>query len=101
MIVAKSNAPTPPFPRIVRDPCVLGGEPIVAGTRVPVRSIVLALQQYGSEERVLRAYPRITSDDLHQALDFYSANQALIDRYISDNEEDEPEPAPREDAAAP
>jgi uncharacterized protein (DUF433 family) len=29
---------------IVRDPVILGGEPIIRGPRVPVRSIVLSLQ---------------------------------------------------------
>lgn len=73
----------------MREPHVLDGEPIVSGTRVPVRSIVLAWELYGSEARVLRAYPRITRDDLRQALGYYAAHRELIDGLIAENEDDE------------
>ncbi|MGH2354560.1 MAG: DUF433 domain-containing protein [Chloroflexota bacterium] len=79
------------FPRIVRDLHVLEGEPVVAGTLVPVRCIVIAWQLYGSETRVLQAYPRITADDLRQALGYYAVHRELIDQFIAENEDDEVE----------
>ncbi len=58
------------FPRIVRDPVVVGGEPTVQGTRVPVRSIVVLYQLYGDTERLRRAFPRLDDDDVDEALAF-------------------------------
>lgn len=71
--------------RIVRNPRVLGGEPIVRGTRIPVRCIVLAWREYEGLEGVLDAYPQLTRDDVHDALVFYEAHKAEIDRYIQAN----------------
>ncbi len=71
--------------RIVRNPQVLGGEPIVRGTRVPVRSIVLASREYGGREAVLSAYPQLTQADVHDALIFYDTHKAEIERYIRAN----------------
>ena len=71
--------------RIVRNPRVLGGEPIVRGTRIPVRSIVLASREYGGPEEARDAYPQLTPADVHDALAFYDAHRAEIDRYIRAN----------------
>lgn len=72
--------------RIVRDPRVLDGEPTVQGTRVPVRSIILAHQYYGDVARVCQAYPSLDRAAVEEALAFYRANLAEIDRYIAENE---------------
>jgi uncharacterized protein (DUF433 family) len=71
--------------RIVRSPRVLGGEPIVRGTRIPVRSIILAAREYGGVEGVLEAYPQLTPADVHDALAFYETHQAEIERYLREN----------------
>src|SRR5439155_99665 len=44
---------------IIRDPKVLGGEPSVRGTRISVRSIVLAAREYVGVPGVLTAYPHL------------------------------------------
>jgi uncharacterized protein (DUF433 family) len=74
-----------PAPRIVRNPRVLGGEPIVRGTHIPVRSIVLASREFAEVEGVLDAYPQLTPADVHEALAFYQAHKEEIDRYIETN----------------
>jgi uncharacterized protein (DUF433 family) len=71
--------------RIVRNPRVLGGEPIVGGTRIPVRSIVLVWRESGSVAGVLDAYPQLTSADIRDALAFYEAHTQEIDQYIQAN----------------
>ena len=54
--------------RVVTDPAVLGGRPIVRGTRIPV-SLILNLVAYGySLERVIQAYPVLTLEDVKAAL---------------------------------
>jgi uncharacterized protein (DUF433 family) len=71
--------------RIVRNPGVLGGEPIVRGTRISVRSVVLASREYGGSEGVLQAYSHLTLADVHDALAFCAAHNAEIDWYIQAN----------------
>lgn len=71
-----------PFPRIVRQPGVQGGEPVVRGTRVPVRAIVVVWQAEGEVSAVRAAYPRLDEDDVEQALAYYAANRGDMDRII-------------------
>jgi uncharacterized protein (DUF433 family) len=73
---------------IVRNPGIHGGEPIVRGTRVPVRSIVIELERYdGDVERVARGYT-ISPDEVRAALAYYGAHKAEIDRIIEQRERD-------------
>lgn len=46
---------------IVQDKDVLGGEPVFAGTRVPVRAVVAMLDAGASEEEILEGYPKLDS----------------------------------------
>jgi uncharacterized protein (DUF433 family) len=72
--------------RIIRNPRICGGEPTVAGTRIPVHSIVLQWQYYRDMDRVLRAFPRLNASAVSTALEFYEANRAEIDRLIEESE---------------
>lgn len=71
--------------RIVRDPQVLNNEPIIRGTRLAVRHIVLAAQDYDGPAGVLDAYPQLTQDDVEEAFRFYETHRAEIDQYIAAN----------------
>ena len=71
-----------PFPRIVRDPRVHGGEPTIRGTRVPVRAIVVAWRAEPDMQVMLQAYPRLTAADVHEALAFYVVHQSELDERI-------------------
>ncbi len=77
-----------PFTRIVRDPRIVGGEPTVKGTRIPVRSIVLFREHEGSLADIFKAFPRLTADDVREALAYYEAHRAEIDGYIRENQDD-------------
>lgn len=74
---------------IVRNPGILGGEPIIRGTRIPVRSIVLASREYGAPDGVLQAYPQLTAADVHGALAYYQVHKSEIERYIQANVDDD------------
>ncbi len=74
---------------IVRNPRVLGGEPIVRETRIPVRSIVLAAREYESPDGVLDAYRQLSVADIREALAFYELRRPEIDRYIRANADDD------------
>jgi uncharacterized protein (DUF433 family) len=63
--------------RIVVDPAILVGKPVVKGTRIPV-SVILNLLAHGYDNaRILDAYPDLVDEDIRAALE-YSA--ARIDR---------------------
>ena len=73
--------------RIIRDPHICGGEPIVAGARAPVSSVVVQWQMYQDRGRVLSAFPRLDDQSLSAALAYYEANRQEIDRLIDENEQ--------------
>ncbi len=56
--------------RIVSDPAVLMGKPVIAGTRITVESILERLAAGETEAQVMAAHPRLTHDGLLAALDF-------------------------------
>jgi uncharacterized protein (DUF433 family) len=75
-------APRVAHPHVVSDSSVQGGEPVVAGTRIPVRAVVVAWQEYGDEKMVLEAYPRLSATTLAEALAYYEAHRSEIDENI-------------------
>ena len=75
--------------RIVRNPQIMGGEPVLEGTRVPVSAIILTYRFEPSFERLGDAYPTLDRAALEDALAFYRANQPEIDRYIAEYEAEE------------
>lgn len=73
--------------QIIRDPDIQGGEPIIRGTRVPIRSIILALQDDypGDLPAVAEAY-RVSLGAVEAAVDYYRSHQAEIDRIVQQRE---------------
>lgn len=59
-----------PEERIVSDPQVMMGKPVVAGTRVTVESILERLGAGETVVQVLAAHPRLTEEDVLAALSF-------------------------------
>ena len=59
--------------RIVIDPGILVGKPIVKGTRLAVEFIVDLLAQGWSEADILRNYPGLTQQDIQACLSYASA----------------------------
>ena len=53
--------------RIVIDPAILAGKPIIKDTRLAVEFIIDLLAQGWSESEILRNYPGLTQEDI-QAL---------------------------------
>ena|ERR1039457_1641981 len=49
---------------------VMEGQPCIDGTRIPVRSVIRAVEQYGSIEGALTCYPYLNSDHVKDALYF-------------------------------
>lgn len=66
--------------RIVVDPKVLVGKPVIKGSRLAVEFIVDLLAQGWSEQDILRNYPGITREDVLACLAY--ASQRLHDEKI-------------------
>ena len=71
-----------PFPRVIHDPRIHGGEAVVRGTRVPVRALVVAWQAEPDMSAMLAAYPRLTEADVREALAYYDAHRREVDERI-------------------
>ena len=59
--------------RIVVDPKIMAGKPIVRGTRIPVDLVLKRLSQDLDLEGLFEAYPRLTLDDVKACLDYARA----------------------------
>jgi uncharacterized protein (DUF433 family) len=70
---------------VVRNPRILGGEPIVDGTRTPVRSIVEMWRMGIAPEEIPLHYPHLTLAQVFDALSFYQDHMAEINDYIERN----------------
>ncbi len=58
--------------RIVLDPAVLTGKPIVKGTRLTVEFLLDLMAEDWTEADILRNYPGLTHDDLRACLAYAS-----------------------------
>lgn len=58
------------FHRIEVNPGVMLGKPVVRGTRIPVELLLRKLGEGASYEELLDAYPRLTRQDILEALAF-------------------------------
>jgi uncharacterized protein (DUF433 family) len=65
--------------RIVIDPGIMGGKPVIRGTRVPVQVIVGALAGGMTAEKVCKEY-RVTPEDVQAALAY--AAEALAEETV-------------------
>lgn len=59
--------------RIVLDPNILTGKPVIKGTRLAVEFIIDLLAQGWPEEEILRNYPGLTKADIQACLSYASA----------------------------
>ena len=75
------------YRHIVRDPDILGGEPIVRGTRVPVRAIVETWRMGVGAEEIQAHFPHLTQAQVSEALAYFSDNQDEILEHIARNSE--------------
>jgi uncharacterized protein (DUF433 family) len=59
--------------RIVVDPAIMVGKPVVRGTRIPVELVLKRLSQDLNVETLLTAYPRLTVEDIKACLAYAEA----------------------------
>ena len=71
---------------VTRHSEILGGEPIITGTRTSVRAIVGLWRMSIMPEEILNHLPHLTLAQVFDALSFYLDNQAEINEYIEKNQ---------------
>ena len=54
--------------RIVHDPVIVGGEAVIHGTRITVRTILASLAEGAPVEAILSDFPTLTADDVRAAM---------------------------------
>lgn len=70
---------------IVTDDQILSGEPIIKGTRTPVRAIVELWRQGILPEAIPSHLPHLTLAQVFDALSYYSDHQSEINAHIVRN----------------
>lgn len=70
---------------IVRDDRILKGEPIIKGTRTPVRAIIETWRMGIAPEEIPAGMPHLTLAQVFDALSYYSDHQNEINNYIECN----------------
>ena len=71
------------YPHIARNRSILGGIPVVAATRTPVRAIAGYYQMGMSADEILQSLPHLNLAQLHAALAYYFDHQKEIDRDLA------------------
>ncbi|MFN0101723.1 MAG: DUF433 domain-containing protein [Bryobacteraceae bacterium] len=72
---------------IARDPVLRGGRPIIAGTGVCVRTIVIENNRGISPEEIAADRPPLSLAQIYAGLAFYHANKQAIDADIAAEEQ--------------
>ena len=70
---------------ITRRDDILSGEPIIEGTRTPVRSVVEEWRLGTPPEEITQGLPHLTLAQVFAALAYYSDHQGEINAYIERN----------------
>jgi uncharacterized protein (DUF433 family) len=69
--------------RVIMDPGIMGGKPVIRGTRIPVETVLRKLGAGMSADEILADHPRLSLDDIRAAQAFaadYLADEELVYR---------------------
>ena len=70
---------------IVKDDGILSGEPIIKGTRTPVRAVVELWRLGYAPDEIPRDLPHLTHAAVFDALSYYCDHQEEINKHIERN----------------
>jgi len=56
--------------KIMSDPSIMLGKPIIKGTRITVEFILKKLSEGMTTEELISGYPNLTLEDIHAVLDY-------------------------------
>ena len=72
--------------RIEVNPKILGGKPVIKGTRIPVYLILELLSAGYDFKRIIKAYPTLTEEDIKAAVNYAAQivkNEEAFDYVVS------------------
>jgi uncharacterized protein (DUF433 family) len=75
------------FDRITSDPAILGGKPIIRGTRISVELILEWIASGATRDDILRKHTHLAREDVEQALAYAAAavrNEVLVTTEVGD-----------------
>lgn len=74
---------------ISRSPGIQGGEPVIKGTRFPVRSVVHRVIYEGeTPEELRRQFPRLSLAGIYDALSYYYDHKREVDAFLQQQREE-------------
>jgi uncharacterized protein (DUF433 family) len=59
---------------IARDPTICGGEPVIKGTRVTLRTVLASLAEGANASEILADFPTLTAEDVRAVVAFAAAS---------------------------
>jgi uncharacterized protein (DUF433 family) len=71
--------------RITSDPAILGGKPIIRGTRISVEIILEWIASGATRDDIVRKHPNLKAEDVEQALAYAAAsvrNEVLLNAEV-------------------
>lgn len=66
------------FSRVVSDPEILGGNPVVEGTRVPVENVLAAVHAGQSRFTIFRHYPSLPPDGIDACINWEASKSTSL-----------------------
>ena len=60
--------------RFVRDPSICGGQPVVKGTRVTLRTVLAALAEGATVAEIIADFPTLSEEDVRAVIAFAAAS---------------------------
>ena len=61
-------------PYITRNPAICAGEPVIAGTRISVRTLLASLAEGMSTDEILLDFPTLSREAVHAVIAFAAAS---------------------------
>jgi len=59
---------------IVSDPAICGGQPVIRGTRVPLRTVLASLAEGDTVEQIVSSFPSLTDEVVRAVIAFAAAS---------------------------
>jgi type III restriction enzyme len=75
-------------PHITRRKNICGGRSVVAGTRIPVWSLIKWYKMGMAVEDIIREFPQLTPAQVHDAFSYYYDNLYEVEKDVAENEDE-------------
>ncbi|MDO8748375.1 MAG: DUF433 domain-containing protein [Candidatus Omnitrophota bacterium] len=72
-------------PYVIKNKKIIGGEPVIKGTRTPIRAIAEWWKFGVAPEEIKENLPHLTLAQIFDALSYYNDHRKEIETYITQN----------------